>query len=305
MVLYFDGNRLCSCDLETLDTKVEFELPPDREPIGQNAVSADGEWFFYVDAPCGSEYRKPCMGAKVVAWNAARGEHRDLFSVDAPIHHIVPYGDRHIVVNHPPGKLGMMLASMDEGGFSVLREGDPGAEGQVVHQVATLRGLAYETFYHPAGAVTGLYDPFTRARLEFCLPAHFGYTHTGWDPEGRFWFWEQNNVSREKIREGASSASSLEGHTLVYLDRLKIGKEAVFKSLFGNWPIDMGGQRAHFHPQLLPGGEWILFTGGDEHLRPQLFLLDVSDLKALNPIEDGLLSVDGRNDFYKPGRFDA
>ncbi len=300
-VLYFNGNRLFVSDLQSLKSDCLFELPPDREPIGQNAVSPDGEWFFFIDAPVGSEYNKPCQGAKVVGYHFSSGDQRILFEVDSPIHHVMPFGNEHVVVNHPPGKLGMMWASLEGEGYSLLRENDPDAKGVVVHQLATRRGLAYETFYHPAGAVTGLYDPFTRKRMEFCLPEYFGYTHTGWDPEGRFWFWEQCNVSRDQMKTGKTTGSHFEGHTMVYLDELVPGEHAVFKPLIGDWPVSASGQRPHFHPQLLPGNKWILFTAGDSQRRPQIFLLDVSDLRTLDPLDRNLLTADGKNDFYTPG----
>ena len=299
-VLYFEGNRLDSYDLGTEKTESLFWLPPDREPTGQNAASPDGEWLYFIDAPVGSEYNKPCQGARVVAYHFSSGSQRVLFEVDAPIHHVMPFGNHHVVVNHPAGKCGMMFASLDGSGYSLLRDGDPGAEGQVCHQLSTQHGLAYETFYHPAGAVTGLYDPFERKRLEFCLPTHFGYTHTGWDPEGRLWFWEQCNVPRKRMGAGVATGSHLEGHTMTYLEQVVPGEQAVLKPLLGHWPVESPGQRPHFHPQLLPGGEWILFTAGDEHFRPQIFLLDVADLRSLDPLDRSLLHSDGLNDLHTP-----
>ncbi len=155
-------------------------------------------------------------------------------------------------------------------------------------------------FNHPAGAVSGLYDPFERKRLEFCLLAHFGYTYTGWDPEGRLWFWEQCNVPRNRTGSGVSVGSHLEGHTMTYLEQLIPGEQAVLKPLLGHWPVEGAGQRPHFHPQLLSGGEWILFTAGDEHFRSQLFLLDVADLRSLDPLDRSLLHSDGLNDLRTP-----
>lgn len=91
---------------------------------------------------------------------------------------------------------------------------------------------------------------------------------------------------------------------MAYLERLVPGERAVVKPLVGNWPVDAPGQRAHFHPQLLPGGEWILFTAGDEHFRPQLFLLDVADLRSLDPLDRSLLHSGGLNDLHTPATFE-
>ena len=67
--------------------------------------------------------------------------------------------------------------------------------------------------------------------------------------------------------------------------------------LTGTWPTFVGGQKAHFHPQLTPDRKWILFTGGDAATQTsQIFLLDVSDLQESEGISADLLSPTGAND---------
>ena len=115
------------------------------------------------------------------------------------------------------------------------------------------------------------------------LPNHFGYTHTGWDPEGRLWFWED----------------TASGHRLVHLKRLgESGGE--FVDLTCPWPTYGGGQKSHFHPQLTPDRRWILFTGGDASSETNhIFLLDVSDLKQSDVISPQKLSPTGENDLTR------
>ena len=52
-VIYFDGNDVRLVDVETLEDKLLFTLPDDREAIGQNTVTPNGEWLVYIDAPAG------------------------------------------------------------------------------------------------------------------------------------------------------------------------------------------------------------------------------------------------------------
>ena len=77
-VIYFDGNRVRMVDVETLDDELLFVMPADREAIGQNCVTPDGQWLIYIDAPKGSSRRKPCQGTKVVAYNLDTKEERVL-----------------------------------------------------------------------------------------------------------------------------------------------------------------------------------------------------------------------------------
>ena len=203
LVVYFDRNTAHSVDLETLKDEVLFELPADREPIGQNCATPDGKWLAYIDAPAGAEFSKPCVGAKLMGYDFDTREQRVLFTIDRAIHHVMPYDNTHFIVNHPPGHNGIIFTDLTGGNWSELRHGDPGARGNVCHQLPTSRGISYEVFGCGPTVVSGLYDPFARKRLEFRLPPEFSYTHTGMDPECRIWYWETTGKA---------------GHSMWYLD---------------------------------------------------------------------------------------
>jgi hypothetical protein len=286
-VLYFDGNKLHAVDLETLKDGLLFEIPADREPIGQNCTTPDGKWFVYIHAPAGSARPKPCKGAVVAAYNFDTKEQRVLCTIDSPIHHVLPFDNEHFLVNHPAGHDGMIFTDLTSGKWSELRRDDPGAKGYSCHQLSTACGVAYEVFKGGPSIISGLYDPFTRRRFEFCLSKDFGYTHTGWDPEGRLWFWEQTS---RKL-----------GHSLWYLEKLNAKTGGVFIPLTGDWPIAAKNQRGHMHPALTPDRRWLLITGGDADKTPQLFLLDISDLKPPEGVSTSLLSATGENDVLVPG----
>ena len=147
-------------------------------------------------------YRRPVTGAKVVGYHFDTGERRVLCEIDCHIHHVLPYDNQHFIFCHPPNGMGMLMSDLESGSYEYLRAGDPGVpvpagdddtKGHVCHFVATRRGIVYEVIGlkdRRQGQRSGLYDPLKRRRFEFLLPGDFGYTHTGWDPEGLLWFWE-------------------------------------------------------------------------------------------------------------------
>ncbi|MHC4405559.1 MAG: glycoside hydrolase family 88 protein [Planctomycetota bacterium] len=277
-VVYFDGNRVGMVDVETLDDELLFVMPEDREAIGQNGTTPDGRWLVYIDAPRGSSRREPCQGARVAAYNFDTKEQRVLTSIDVAIHHVTAYDNRHVVFCHPPGRSGLMMTDLDGGQYVELREGDPGVRGHLCHFLMTRRGIAYEV---PGLSYSGLYEPLTRRRFEFKLPPGLGYVHTGWDPEGRLWFYE----CRGDI------------HQMIALTGLDDEQGGQWLQLSGNWPTYGGGQKAHFHAQLTPDRKWILFTGGDPATETNhVFLLDVSDLKEVAEITSKVLSPAGEYD---------
>jgi len=62
-----------------------------------------------------------------------------------------------------------------------------------------------------------------------------------------------------------------------------------WRTLFEDWPTygDPEAQKAHFHPQLVLYGEWILMTGGDPETQTnQVYLVDASDLPVTAGIPD-------------------
>lgn len=286
LVIYFDRNEAHSIDLETLKDELLFTLPEGREPIGQNTTTPDGQWLGYIDAPAGAENPKQTKGAKLMGYNFDTKEQRTLCVVDNAIHHVIAYDNEHFMVNHPPGHNGIIWTDLTSGKWSELREGDPGVKGHSCHQLPTALGITYEVFRAGPCVVSGLYDPFTRKRFEFELPEKFGYTHTGFDPLCKLWFWETTG----KI-----------GHSLWYLDKIDKTTGGVFKPLTGNWPNSTPQQRGHFHPQITPDRRWILMTAGDERKHSQVFLLDITDVPDTQGITPSLLSATGENDIFIPG----
>ncbi len=282
-VVYFTGeigNDVRMVDVETLQDELLFKLPKNREAVGQNCTSPDGKWLVYIDSPRGSMPGRQVKGAKVVAYHFDTKEQRVLCTVDTHIHHVQAYDNEHFIFCHTPTGMGMLMTDLRSGKYVHLRQGDPGVvTGRICHHLSTRRGMAYEIH---TGRRSGLYDPLTRRRFEFPLPSNFpaGGVHTGWDPDGRLWFWEDPGG----------------GHRLVYLKRLdETGGE--FVDLTGSWPTYGRGQKSDFHPQLTPDRKWILFTGGDPATKTtHIFLLDVSDLHDTEGISPELLSPTGAND---------
>jgi hypothetical protein len=284
LVVYFDGNRVRSVDVETLEDKRLFDIPQDREPYGQNCTTPDGQWFVYIHTPRGSVWGQPCKGAAVVGFNFDTGEQRTLCRIDSAVFHVTAYDNQHFVVTHPADHEGMMLTDLTSGKIVPLRDGDPGVKGHLIHCQVTSRGIAYEV---PDARVSGLYDPLKRTRFEFPYPEPFQYIHTGRDPEGRLWFYENSS--------GWDNFDVHDMYALVRLDHENGNHKWV--RLTGAWPTYGGGQKAHFHPQLTPDRRWILFTGGDPASRTShMFLLDVSDLNDAEGISTDLLSPTGAND---------
>ena len=282
-VIYFDGNDVRVVHVESLEDRLLFKIPADREPYGQNCTTPDGKWFVYIHTPQGSVWGKPCKGAAVAAYNFDTGEHRTLCHIDSAIFHVTAYDNQHFVVTHPADHEGMMWTDLTSGTITPLRDGDPGVRGHLIHCQVTSRGIVYEV---PGVQLTGVYEPFSRSRFELPFPPQIQYVHTGRDPEGRLWFYENS-----------SGWDNFDVHDMYALVRVDAEQGNQWLRLTGNWPTYSGGQKAHFHPQLTPDRRWILFTGGDPATKSShIFLLDVSDLKDTEGISQDLLSPTGEYD---------
>jgi hypothetical protein len=282
-VIYFDGNEVRQVDVVTREDRRLFTIPDDREPYGQNCTTPDGQWFVYIHVPRGSIWGEPCRGAAVVAYHLDTGETRTLCRIDSAVFHVAAYDNEHFVVSHPHDHPGMLLTDLTGGRAVRLRQGDPGVQGHVIHHLVTERGITYEV---PDVRRSGLYDPLTRRRFEFPLATALAYVHTGWDPEGRLFFYENS-----------SAWDAFDVHDMYALLRLDPETGGAWLRLTGTWPTYGGGQKAHFHPQLTRDRQWILFTGGDPATETNhLFLLDVADLGDTEGISPDLLSPTGAND---------
>ncbi len=268
-VVYFDGTDVRQVDVQTGADRSLFELAEDRVAIGQNCVTPDGRWFVYIHHDRDlfervlEEGRHHAEDTVLAAYNFDSGEHRTLVRINSPIHHVLPYDEEHLVFCHPATENGMLLTDMAGNWYSHLRTRDRWG-GEVCHYLATARGLVYEILDGSEGVRSGCYDPFTHDRFEFRLPDDFGYTHTGYDPDGRLFFYETDG---EK------------GHELRYLRRYREDGDHEWGQLVGDWPTYGGGQKAHFHPRMTPDRDWVVFVAGDDSTGTnQIYLLDVGDL---------------------------
>jgi hypothetical protein len=285
-VVYFDGADAIEVDVESLERRLLFRLPTDRVATGQNCVSADGEWFVYIHHDKATsekmrglpywEARVLSKGTALCAHHLATGEHRDLLFINSPIHHVLPSGSEGLVFCHPNTENGMLWTTLQGGFYTHLRTQDA-AGRSVCHHLSTARGVMYEVSdSRGKGTLAGVYDPDTHWCYELPLPPEFGYTHTGWDPEGALWIFEN-----ESSRNGKESST----HELWFLREHVSGGMDEWVKLIGDWTNFGGGQSAHCHPQVTPDRNWLLFTGGDQETRSnQLHLLDISDLRPTEGI---------------------
>jgi len=289
-VIYFDEQQVRCVDLSGAHDRPLLRLPEDRIATGQNCVSGDGAWFVYIHhdregyervyPSDGSRHRHLSRGTVLEAFHLDSGEHRCLVRIDSPIHHVAAYGSDHLVFCHPTNEGGMLLTDLAGGWYTNLRTQDD-AGGTVCHYVCTERGVAYEVSVGTDGNLAGLIEPHTRRRVEFPLPAHFGYTHTGWDPAGRLWFFENEQPAPWKDPDPANRT-----HDLWHVVEHRPTGEDRWQLLMGDWPCYGRGQKAHFHPQLSPDRRWILFAAGDPETRTNhLHLLDVADLSPTQGLE--------------------
>ena len=285
-VVFFDGNQARAVDVAGGATRELFELPADRLAIGQNCVTPDGRWFVYIHAdratyagmfagdPDYEEYwrrRERARATQLAAFDLESGEHRTILVIASPIHHVLPYNDRDLLFCHPTAENGMLLTDIDGGWYTHLRTQDE-LGGQICHFLATARGATYEVLWGADGLRAGICDPARRATYELKLPADFEYVHTGLDPAGDLWFFENHGPDL---------------HDLRFLERHDPGGADTWLALTGNWPTygDPDSQKAHFHPQVVLDRRWILMTGGDPTTETnQVCLLDISDLTATRGI---------------------
>ncbi|MHB8971366.1 MAG: oligogalacturonate lyase family protein [Pirellulaceae bacterium] len=278
LVVYFNGNEVHAVDVKTLADRPLFQIPADREAYGQNCCTPDGNWFVYIHVPRGSIWGQPCQGAAVVAYHFDTGQQRTLCQIDSAVFHVTPYDNEHFVVTHPAAKTGMMLTDLTSGRCELLRD--------CIHCPCTQRGIAYE---NPETRRLGWLDPLARRWFEFPMPETFQYIHTGWDPAGRLFFYE-NSTDWDRF-------DVHDMYALVRLDRR--GGTREWLRLTGSWPTYVGGQKAHFHPQVTGDRRWILFTGGDRASETcHIFLLDIADLTDTDGIGPELLSPTGEHDIW-------
>lgn len=281
-LVYFDGNIVRQVGLDGKEDKELFTIPEDRIPIGQNCMSGDGNWFVYIHHDRDlfakiielgyGQHRHLSRGTTLAAFNISTGEQRSLVHINSPLHHVLPLGPEGLVFCHPATEIGMLRTDIQGGWYTHMRTQDE-CGGNVCHYLVTQRGIMYEVLGRKDAVLAGLYNPRSQRRYELRLPSEFGYTHTGRDPEGRLWFFENSSKT----------------HDLRFLVRHDPAGQDTWLNLTGDWPTYGSRQKSHFHPQVTPDRRWILMTAGDPRTETNhLFLLDVSDL----PDTDGIPLVE-------------
>ena len=158
-----------------------FQLPAEREAYGQNCCTPDGNWFVYIHVPRGSMWGHPAGARRW--WRTTLTRRRaHACRIDSAVFHVTAFDNERFVVTHPATGPGMMLTDMTSGRCELLRDG-------VVHCPCTQRGIAYEV---PPTGQLGWLDPLSGRRFEFPMPAQFRYIHTGQDPAGRLFIYENS-----------------------------------------------------------------------------------------------------------------
>ena len=282
-VLFFDGNTLYRTPVDESAPKAVFTIPDDRVNISQNCVTPDGKWFAYVhhdrdtyadisksrDSSIYYPARTKSYETVAEAYNLETGETHEILRINSPIHHIFAHGNEHFVINHPVNESGMIFAPLKGGWYVNLRTKDKLGR-MPCHCNSTERGVTYEAYQGHFNVTAGIVNPFTYERVEFELPDDFGYTHTGHDPRGRLFFYE-NMVYND-------SETIL--HNMHYLEKFD-GDTPVFRLLMGHRKSYIEkAQKAHFHPRLTADRNHIVFTGGcDETKTNHVYMLDVHDLE--------------------------
>lgn len=274
-VVYFDGPRARAVDVHTLEHRDLFEVPADRFTLSQNCVTGDERWFVYVHvdrekyerlmelrlerAGAFREKAHTCTATVMAAFNLDTGEHREVFRINYPVHHVHPYGRRNIAFSHIPGDIyGMGYASVEGHGYCVPRPQDH-AGGKIIHHVPTRTGIAYEVRFRSDGMRAGICDPDSGQRCEFPVP--HGVNHTGIDPLGRLFFYQVGQNRIQIMREYDKSGDHR------------------WTDLFGAWHSYGDGQKAHFHPRLVLGRRWMQIVAGDPASETNhIYLVEVADL---------------------------
>ncbi|MCF7688575.1 MAG: hypothetical protein K9M98_01460 [Cephaloticoccus sp.] len=282
-VYYFQNEEIRCTGLDTLANRQVLSLPG-RVPIAQTSFSPDGRHFGFIHADRASLRREladyevrrnmdqfdwmqdhqtwrnriPCTIAII---DTATGAYREVRQLDHYAHHLLFLDNERLLLNHPKNDNGMWTIRLDGSDYRWLRPRDD--HGTICHQVVTSRGIFYETVMR-AGEVRrnwlGCYDPVRHTFEEVPLPERLdGYVHTGFDPTGKFLFFEHH------------------GNTHELLSLHQPFGTPVLKTLRTLPPYPKHGQRFHAHPFLTPDRNWLIHTEVIEGFA-QICALDVRDL---------------------------
>jgi len=288
---YFQGEQIHATNVYSLEHRLLNEIPS-RIPIGQTGFSPDGKHFAFIHADR-ALFTRACADREALInmrrWNwgtdhdswrhavpstislveVATGVLRDVIELDHHVHHVFFLDAERLLVNHPRDGSGMWTIRLDGTEKRVLRPAD--AHGSIVHQVVTANGIYYEACLRREGRREnwfGRYDPATDTFGEVQLPG-MGYVHTGFDPAGKFLFFENDDGGVHQL---------LSVHFPRDPDRYALRQ---LKSLA---PIGHG-QRYHAHPFLSPDRTQLFFTELIDGFS-QICALDVADLVDLDEYWD-------------------
>lgn len=288
-VYYFDEEGVRAVHLETLAGRSVWRMPG-RVSIGQSAVSPDGKHFAFIHTdrrnynevmadiaalrnmgfPRPGDWRNR-IPATIGVIDTASGAYRDVIALDFHVHHVTFADNRRLVVNHVQNANGMWVVNLDGTGRRPLRPAD--AHGAPIHQVVTRRGIYYEAVdaEKKSGAKNwfGRYDLDTNRFEEVPLPDFDGYIHTGWDPDGRFLFFEHHGKT----------------HELLSLHFPRVPAKSAFRKLRSMALYPVSGQRYHAHPFLSPDRRWMFYTEVMDGFS-QVCALEVADLADLDEYWD-------------------
>lgn len=283
-VLYFQDEEIRGTQLDTLAGRLVARIPG-RFPIGQTSCSPDGRLFAFIHA--GREHFERAISDREALTNMGQfgwsqghqewrnqvpcvisvlelssGKLRTVIELDFHVHHVIFANNRTLIVNHPQNDSGMWMIHVDGTGRRALRPRDE--HGAIVHQVVTDRGIFYEAVSRRDNRAVnwlGCYDLERHTHEEVELAGMEGYVHTGWDPAGKFLFFEHHGQTHELV--------SL--HFPFQPARRRLNR---LRSM-ALYPRP--GQRYHAHPFLSPDRKSLIYTEVVEGFA-QVCALDVADL---------------------------
>ena len=284
---YFQDEEVRSTNLISLKNRHVCDIPG-RISIGQTGFSPDGKQFAFIHAD--REHfthaysdREALQNMKRFEWEGGHqgwrnnvpctislidtetGAMTDVIELDYHVHHVFYLDDTRLLVNHPKDTHGMWIVNLDGTGVRTLRPEDE--HGSIVHQVVTQDGIYYEAVKRLDDGREnwfGRYDVTTDTWDEVQMEG-LGYVHTGFDPAGKFLFFENDNGQTHQL---------LSAHHPHDPDRYEL---RVLKTLT---PIQRG-QRFHAHPFLSPKRDQLFYTEVLDGFS-QVCSLDVTDLVDLN-----------------------
>lgn len=289
-VYYFQEEQIRQVNLESLADTMVREISG-RLSIGQSMFSPDGRHFAFVHTDrevyqkafsdrealgnmglfnqVGHQQWRNSVHTTIGVIDTETLNYGDVIQLDFHIHHVLFADNNTLLVNHIKNQEGVWMVRLDGTGARPLRPPDP--HGEIDHQVVTDRGVFYDVVGSDNGKTTnwlGRYDLTQQTFEEVRLPVD-GYVHVGFDPAGRFLFFENHGDTHELM--------SL--HFPFVAGRTRVRK----LRMMARYP--RAQQRYHAHPFLSPDRQWLIYTEPIQGIS-QICMLDVRDLVDVNEYWD-------------------